>query len=427
MGQLVSGTQRSNTMFTRVLVLLLPTLSLSQVTLFRQASHEGPLSSHHAHEVHDLTSSHTRHHTSTPGGLRVFSQAPALVSHAVQRAPSLVQHRDGSFFALNSNIQPGQIIQSGDGRYFTLASSSVAPQFTLPVSSPVASSPIASSAESEDSPVIEVARDVVEETTTITEPPTTTTTAPATASPREAPAPEARGVISSTPLNSATSRFVSALPLFPQLTRIAHPVAHIAHSAPVLPQSRLVPQINGVPQPLANVAHSAPVFTQARLVPRFTNVAHPVNHVHHPVHHAVPHPVNHVIQSTPVLSQARLVPQINGVAQRVSHVAHSSPVLTQSRLLPLEPPVTAAQHSLGFRVISPQATQAVPVTRVQEPQQQLHLVREVPAVAQEHQVHLVHDLPPVVAVGRNHELADSRSNVFQGFFEFPAAGLNFDF
>merc|ERR1712106_409093 len=89
MGQLVSGTQRSNTMFTRVLVLLLPTLSLSQVTLFRQASHTGPLSSHHAHEVHDLTSSHTRHHSSTPGGLRVISQAPALVSHAVQRDPSL--------------------------------------------------------------------------------------------------------------------------------------------------------------------------------------------------------------------------------------------------------------------------------------------------------------------------------------------------
>merc|ERR1712106_1306139 len=182
MGQLVSGTQRSNTMFTRVLVLLLPTLSLSQVTLFRQASHEGPLSSHHAHEVHDLTSSHTRHHTSTPGGLRVISQAPALVSHAVQRAPSLEQHRDGSFFALNSNIQPGQIIQSGDGRYFTLASSSVAPQFTLPVSSPAASSPSASPAESGDSPVIEVARDVVEETTTIPEPPTTTTTAAASAS-----------------------------------------------------------------------------------------------------------------------------------------------------------------------------------------------------------------------------------------------------
>merc|ERR1712123_101269 len=150
MGQLVSGTQPSNTMlFTRVLVLLLPTLSLSQVTLFRQASHTGPLSSHHAHEVHDLTSSHTRHHSSTPGGLRVFSQAPALVSHAVQRAPSLVQHTDGSFFALNSNIQPGQIIQSGDGRYFTLASSSLAPQFTLPISSPSAFSPSASTAEPE--------------------------------------------------------------------------------------------------------------------------------------------------------------------------------------------------------------------------------------------------------------------------------------
>jgi len=254
----------------------------------------------------------------------------------VHRQPSLVQHRDGRFFAVNANLQAGQLIQSSDGRYFTLAGASIAPQFSVPISSPAPSAPAPAPAPvpQADSPIVEVARDV--EQTTTEEPIATTalapTEAPAAAAPRGAAPQEPRGVIATAPLTSATSRFVSALPLVPQLTRVAHPVTHVTHSAPVL---------------------------------------------------------------------------------------------SQPRLLPVQPAVTAAQHSLGFRVISSNAEPAA--TRDQVPQQQLHIVRNVPAVAQEHQVHLLHDLPPVVAVGRGHQLADTRSNVFQGFFEFPSAGVNFEF
>ena len=38
--------------------------------------------------------------------------------------PSLVQHTDGRYFAVNAHLQPGQLFQAGDGRVFTLASSS---------------------------------------------------------------------------------------------------------------------------------------------------------------------------------------------------------------------------------------------------------------------------------------------------------------
>merc|ERR1712106_1174933 len=41
--------------------------------------------------------------------------------HTPVRSPSLVQHADGRLFAVNANLQPGQLFQTADGRIFTLA------------------------------------------------------------------------------------------------------------------------------------------------------------------------------------------------------------------------------------------------------------------------------------------------------------------
>ena len=53
-------------------------------------------------------------------GASLLQQQPSLL----QQQPSLLQHTDGRFFALNANLQPGQIFQTPDGRIFTLSSAS---------------------------------------------------------------------------------------------------------------------------------------------------------------------------------------------------------------------------------------------------------------------------------------------------------------
>lgn len=57
----------------------------------------------------------------------VSAGAPAFLQQGtslLQQQPSLLQHTDGRFFALNANLQPGQIFQTPDGRIFTLSSAS---------------------------------------------------------------------------------------------------------------------------------------------------------------------------------------------------------------------------------------------------------------------------------------------------------------
>ena len=39
-------------------------------------------------------------------------------------SPSLIQHKDGRFFAVNANLSPGQLFATADGRIFTLAQKS---------------------------------------------------------------------------------------------------------------------------------------------------------------------------------------------------------------------------------------------------------------------------------------------------------------
>merc|ERR1711936_433573 len=55
---------------------------------------------------------------------QLLHHQPTLLHH-FQSAPSLVQHADGRYFAVNAHLQPGQLFQAADGRLFTLATSSV--------------------------------------------------------------------------------------------------------------------------------------------------------------------------------------------------------------------------------------------------------------------------------------------------------------
>ena len=57
----------------------------------------------------------------------LLQQQPSLLQQQpslLQQQPSLLQHADGRFFALNANLQPGQIFQTPGGRIFTLSSAS---------------------------------------------------------------------------------------------------------------------------------------------------------------------------------------------------------------------------------------------------------------------------------------------------------------
>ena len=56
---------------------------------------------------------------------QVQHHQPTLLHHYQAAAPSLVQHADGRYFAVNAHLQPGQLFQAADGRLFTLATSSL--------------------------------------------------------------------------------------------------------------------------------------------------------------------------------------------------------------------------------------------------------------------------------------------------------------
>ena len=113
---------------------------LSQNTLFRnqalvsRTESNTPLLgggsvSHHSKTVSDGTSTVHRHHTqATNPGVQVLHNTPSLFNNPIvaarqsslQSSPSLLQHTDGRFFALNANLNPGQLFQTADGRTFTL-------------------------------------------------------------------------------------------------------------------------------------------------------------------------------------------------------------------------------------------------------------------------------------------------------------------
>ena len=89
--------------------------------------------SHHSKTVSDATSTVHRHHTqaTNPGSLHVVHNTPgdllstpAVISRQAallqSSSPSLLQHADGRFFALNANLGPGDVFRTADGRTFAL-------------------------------------------------------------------------------------------------------------------------------------------------------------------------------------------------------------------------------------------------------------------------------------------------------------------
>jgi hypothetical protein len=194
-----------------------PQVLFRDSALLHQASHShlSPLGSvsHNSHSVQDSRSAVHRHHT------QGASQADRLHSHT----PSLVQHADGRLFAVNTNLQPGQLFQTADGRIFEL--SAKAPLGQAITSKP--DSPSSSMAETnqESDDVLIAARDSseIEETT---EAPETTTIELVT----EAPVPR------SSPISQPQrSRIIATAPFTPATARFAVPaVTHITHTSPFL-------------------------------------------------------------------------------------------------------------------------------------------------------------------------------------------------
>ena len=95
-------------------------------------SHQSPNGlgsvTHHSHSVEDSRSAVHRHHSQASSPATGTSSSFALSSPSSVQSPSLVQHNDGRFFAVNANLQQGQLFQTADGRLFTLAQSSQAVQ-----------------------------------------------------------------------------------------------------------------------------------------------------------------------------------------------------------------------------------------------------------------------------------------------------------
>ena len=83
--------------------------------------------------------------------------SPAL---AVPQQPSLVQHTDGRYFAVNAHLQPGQLFQSADGRFFSLASSPLqAVRETSGLAQePLEAAPVTNSLQEEPAPPLTVSR-----------------------------------------------------------------------------------------------------------------------------------------------------------------------------------------------------------------------------------------------------------------------------
>jgi hypothetical protein len=155
--------------------------------------------------------------------------AASLAPPATTALPSLLQHADGRFFAVNVDLRPGQFFRTPDGRVFTLAapSSTATAGKPLTAASDITASDVSDAAldirgqgqqqpdgEDEDllqlvdggadEPASILARDA---TTTTTEPPPS---AVATAAPARAAAAVGPKLIASAPLTHSTARFLGA-------------------------------------------------------------------------------------------------------------------------------------------------------------------------------------------------------------------------
>jgi hypothetical protein len=176
-----------------------------------------------------------------PASVALPPPPPVALPPAAAAVPSLLQHADGRFFAVNVDLRPGQFFRTPDGRVFTLASPSSSSSTAssgkplITAASDITASDVADAAldirgqgqgqpdgeqqedllhkvdGGADEPASILARDA---TTTTTEPtPTTQSAVVATAEPaRAAAAAPAVGpkLIASAPLTHSTARFLGA-------------------------------------------------------------------------------------------------------------------------------------------------------------------------------------------------------------------------
>jgi len=186
-----------------------PQVLFRDSALALQSSHSlhSPLHSlsHHSHSVQDSTR--------------------RAGHHSLLSSPSLVQHSDGRLFAVNANLQPGQLFQTSDGRIFTLAT-------TVHAQPLPSTAPLSSSAQ-EQAPEIIDAREASDNEEATEEPSNETTTMEPVVTeapiPRRAQAspPRLSPVIATAPFTPSTARFISAIPA-------PSPVTHVTHSSPSL-------------------------------------------------------------------------------------------------------------------------------------------------------------------------------------------------
>jgi hypothetical protein len=163
---------------------------------------------------------------------------PAALPPAAAAVPSLLQHADGRFFAVNVDLRPGQLFRTPDGRVFTLAAPSAATATAGKPRITVASDITASDGDSADDAALDIrgqgqkpdgeeqedllqivdggadepasilARDA---TTTTTEPPSSAVITAATDIAVAAAAPaDGPKLIASAPLTQSTARFLGA-------------------------------------------------------------------------------------------------------------------------------------------------------------------------------------------------------------------------
>ena len=236
-----------------------PQVLLHDSGLVHQASHShrSPLGSvsHNSHSVQDSRSAVHRHHSQAS---RLHSLLSNPLPPSLAHSPSLVQHADGRLFAVNANLQPGQLFRTADGRIFELsAQAPLGPAITSKPDSP-SSSMAETNQESDD--VLIAARDSSENEETTDAPAVETTTIePVTEAPvpRSSPIsqPQQSRIIATAPFTPSTARFVSAVPA----------VTHINHSSPFV--TRLAPStqtiqhlraLQAVPNSQQRSVHSFP-------------------------------------------------------------------------------------------------------------------------------------------------------------------------
>lgn len=341
----------------------LVTAANCQDVLFRSSLLPGRIS-HHTKTVSDGVSTVHRHQThATSPRVALTPAIEPVFLRQSVEEPILLQHADGRFFALNANLQPGQFFRTSDGRIFTLKSN------------------ILASDRATNNEDLDVTRDANEEESTTV---ATTTSQPTTIA-TTTPAPVTE--VSIEPLEEETTKSAD--------NDESSPVAaSIIATAPLTPSTA---RFVGAPSSSARVQQQQHFNT-------FHSIDHPFVHAAFPISRADIQRQRTAI-AAPFLRSAVPVLRLNDI----DHVDHA--IVQSAPLLRTAAPATAVTSHIESSPL-PRTAQQLFAT--------FDAVPNVVATAHTHSV-----AAPVAV--RGHQLADSNTSVFRGFYSFPNAGINFDF